>query len=140
MSDAILLLVYYFAFALVAGALGGMVTAGLVLWARVKWPRVLLGGLATSYALDVDVQLRTKPVLLNVNVQRPDPVIIEVATGGAPAMRELAARVIATMPSIGPTDLHNIVGCSKSTAHAILTDVRAGRLLLPDVEEAEEEE
>lgn len=124
---------------LFGGMVGGSIMAGLVLWARTRWPRLLLGE-RSELVLPVRVALHTDPVQLAVRVRQPEPVAVEVVTTGTPTTRELAARVIATFPTIGPTDLANIVQCSKSTAHAIIQEARAGRLALPDVSDPEEGE
>jgi hypothetical protein len=61
-------------------------------------------------------------VQLRVHVPAPDPVTVPVVTAPMPSARDLAERVLAVYPETGPTDLAVIVGCAKSTAHAILHD------------------
>jgi|GEM_PF-1834995 len=122
------------------GGIAGGLTAGLIV-ALARRPQSIDVRAVADQVLSVPVSLQTDPVALHVHTQvaQPDPVVVEVITGGSPTTRELAARVLATMPSIGPTDLSTIVQCSKSTAHAIIQDVRAGRLALPDVPDPDDE-
>lgn len=105
--------------ALCAGGLAGAAVAWVVLWARTKWPKVLLGG---RYELPVHVQLRTQPVALRIDVEQPETVTVPIVTTAAPSTRELAARVLAAWPEIGPRKLAAICQCSTSTAHAIITE------------------
>lgn len=123
-GDVLLLLL----FALAAGGIGGAAVAGLILWARTQWPRVFLRGLGGRYDVPVDVRLRAEPVALKVAVEQPEAVAVPIVVSGAPSTRELAARVIGAWPEVGPQKLAEIVGCSKSTAHAILQDHKAGKL------------
>lgn len=129
MSDADLLLLAILALSSLAGLLAGLLAGWLkqhVASAALRLPE--------RTDLAVDVVLHARPVSIPINVRQPDAVVVEVVTAGGPTQRELAARVIATMPSIGPTDLAQIVQCSKSTAHAMIRDAREGRLALPDVQ------
>lgn len=137
MKDETLALAFLILLALLAGCFGGLLAAAGVFWARVRWPRLLLS--ADTNELPVRVQLRAEAVQLPIRVRQPDPVAVEVITTGAPTTRQLAGRVIATFPTIGPSDLAAIVQCSKSTAHAILLEARAGRLELPTVPEPDDE-
>lgn len=140
LNDADLVLFFIIALAAGCGACGGLVSAFLALWLKVRLPRTILRGLEGPRVIDLDVQFAAQPVRLPIAAQQPDPIIVEVITAGAPTTRELAARVIAAMPAIGPTDLASICQCSKSTAHAIIKDAREGRLTLPTVPEPEEGE
>jgi len=53
-----------------------------------------------------------------------DPITVPIVTAPAPSVRELAERIVAAVPDIGPSALAMAVGCSKSTAHGILQDLR----------------
>ncbi len=111
--------------ALCAGGLAGAAVAWVVLWARTRWPQVLLRGLGGRYEIPVDVRLRAGPVALRVDVEQPEAVTVPIVTTAAPTTRELAGRVLAAWPEIGPRKLAAICQCSTSTAHAIITDWEA---------------
>jgi hypothetical protein len=78
--------------------------------------------------LPVTVTLQAEPVLLNVraSVAAIEPVVIQVATAPLPNVQDLAARILSRFPDAGPTDIAEIAGCAKSTAHAIIADYKAG--------------
>lgn len=116
--------------AIVGGLAGGLI-AGLAVGMIRRSQTVEVRAVADG-TLNVPVQLQADPVALRIHTQvaQPDPVLIEVATGGAPSQRELAARVLSVFETIGPTDLAAIVGCAKSTASAIIRDAQSGRLSL----------
>ena len=108
--------------ALCAGGLAGAAVAWVVLWARTRWPQVLLRGLGGRYEIPVDVRLRAGPVALRVDVEQPEAVNVPIVVTAAPTTRELASRVLAAWPEIGPRKLAAICQCSTSTAHAIITE------------------
>jgi hypothetical protein len=134
MSDIDLVIIFILLSAGLAGAIGGIIAG----WLKQQVARAALQ-LPARADLAVDLVLHAPPVSVPIRVQQPDAVVVEIVTAGGPTQRELAARVIATLPSIGPTDLAQIVQCAKSTAHAMIRDAREGRLALPDVEIEEAE-
>lgn len=107
------------------GGLAGLIASGAVWWIRTRWPNVILRGIDGTRVLDVDLQLRTRPIALQLQVPPLDPLTIPITTPAAPSVRELAERVLATVPDIGPTDLAAIAGCAKSTAKTIIDDWRS---------------
>lgn len=78
--------------------------------------------------LDVPVQLQADPVQFRIraSVAEIEPVLIPITTAPLPSTQELAARILARFPDAGPTDIAEIAGCAKSTAHAIIADYKSG--------------
>lgn len=78
--------------------------------------------------LNVQVNLTADPVALRVRaaVAEIEPVIIPIVTAPLPSTQDLAARILARFPDAGPTDVAEITGCAKSTAHAIIADYKTG--------------
>jgi hypothetical protein len=83
---------------------------------------------AVDGVIDVPVQLHSEPVFLKVraSVAELEPLLIPVVMAPLPSVAELAAKVLARFPEAGPTDIAEIAGCAKSTAHAIINDYKAG--------------
>jgi hypothetical protein len=83
---------------------------------------------AVDGVLDVPVQLHSEPVALRVRatVAEIEPIVIQVATAPLPNVQDMAARILARFPDAGPTDIAEIAGCAKSTAHAIIADYKTG--------------
>lgn len=108
---------------LIAGMIGGAVGYGA---ARLAMNHVLRVVEIQVQAVAVSKKiLAPAEVQLRVHVPDPEPITVPIVTTPAPTHRELAERVLSVYPDIGPTDLAEIVGCAKSTAHGILSEHRA---------------
>ena len=104
-----------------AGGIGGAIIVSIS-QRRIVEVRPTLDG-----ALKVPVQLMADPVSLHVRatVAEIEPITIQVATAPLPTVQDMATRVLSRFPNAGPTDIAEIAGCAKSTAHAIITDYKA---------------
>jgi hypothetical protein len=78
--------------------------------------------------IDMPVQVHTEPVAIRVRaaVAEIEPVISPIVMAPLPSTQDLATRILARFPEAGPTDIAEITGCAKSTAHAILVDYKSG--------------
>jgi hypothetical protein len=125
MSDAQSLVIMMMTTFLLSSILGGIGGAVIV---SISSRRSIEVRPAIDGSLDVPVQLVADPVALRVraSVAEIEPVLIPITTAPLPSTQELAARILARFPDAGPTDIAEIAGCAKSTAHAIIADYRTG--------------
>jgi hypothetical protein len=115
MSDGDLLLLFVLALSVLAGAIGGVIAGWLkqhVASAALRLPAQL--------ELPVDVRLVAEPVGLRVYASAPEVVEVPVRLAPLPELQELASRIVAAVPTIGPTALAEILGCAKSTAFEMI--------------------
>jgi hypothetical protein len=115
MSDGDVLLLFVIAVGGLAGAIGGIIAGWLkqrIVSAALRLPERL--------ELPVDVRLVAEPVGLRVYASAPEAVEVPVRLAPLPELQELASRIVAAVPEIGPTALSAILGCAKSTAHDLI--------------------
>ncbi len=108
---------------LIAGMIGGAIGYGATRLAMNHILRVVkieVQAVAVSKRIMAPAEIQ-----LRVHVPPIEPITVPIVTAPAPTHRELAERVLNVYPDTGPTDLAEIVGCAKSTAHAILSERRA---------------
>lgn len=125
MSDAqaiVVLVLCTMFFSAVLGGIGGALIVATSARRTIEVRPVIEG------VIDVPVQLHSEPVFLQVraSVAEIEPLLIPVVMAPLPSVAELAAKVLARFPDAGPTDIAEIAGCAKSTAHAIINDYKAG--------------
>lgn len=122
---------------IIGGAIGMMAATELIRFGDAK-RRVVVEVEAAPITAHV-----TAPAMVNVpvtlHIPPIEPLTVPIVMAAQPSARELAERVLAFAPDMGPTGLAEIVGVSKSTAHAIIREWRAGHGT-PDVELPEREE
>ncbi len=136
MSDSDLVILFTLILSATTGAIGGLL-AVLLLKLRDRNMHTLT--LDPVAPLNVQVELHAQPVQLAIATRQPAPVVVEMITAAPPTLRERAAVIMAVFPRIGATDLHHILGCSKSSAWAIIQDVHGGRIALPELPESDDE-
>jgi hypothetical protein len=115
MSDGDVLLLFVIAVGGLAGAIGGIIAGWLkqrIVSAALRLPERL--------ELPVDVRLVAEPVGLRVYASAPEAVEVPVRLAPLPELQELASRIVAAVPTIGPTALAEILGCAKSTAFEMI--------------------
>lgn len=119
---AVVLVLCTMLFSAVLGGVGGAVIVSI------SQRRVVEVRPAVDGVLDIPVQLHAEPVFLTVRaaVAEIEPLVIQVATAPLPSVQDMAARILSRFPDAGPTDIAEIAGCAKSTAHAIIADYKAG--------------
>jgi hypothetical protein len=139
--DALGLLVAFGSAALLGGIIGG----GIGMMAAVELIR--FGDSKRRVRIEVEAEpvtaRVTAPAVVNVpvtlHIPPIEPLTVPIVMAAQPSARELAERILAAVPDMGPTSLAEIVGCSKSTAHAIIQEWRAAHGT-PDVDVPEREE
>ena len=134
MSDAQGIVLLTMVTLLLSGFVGGI--AGALIVANSHRRTIEVRPVADG-VIDMPVQVHTEPVALRVRatVAEIDPLIVPIVMAPLPTTQDLATRVLARFPGAGPTDIAEIAGCSKSTAHAIIADFKAGfgaALQIPD--------
>jgi hypothetical protein len=114
-SDGDLLILFILVLGVLAGAIGGLIAG----WLK---QRVADAALRLPERLDlpVDVRLVAEPVGLRVYASAPEAVEVPVRLAPLPELQELAERIVAAVPEIGPTALAAILGCAKSTAFEMI--------------------
>jgi len=125
--DALGLLMAFGCAALIGGILGGAI--GMMAATEL----IRFGDSKRKVRIEVEadpVTARvTAPAVVNVPVMLHippiEPLTVPIVMAAQPSARELAERILAAVPDMGPTSLAEIVGCSKSTAHAIIQEWRA---------------
>jgi hypothetical protein len=125
MSEAQSLVIIVMAAILLSSILGGIGGAVIV---SISARRSIEVRPVVDGVLDIPVQLHSDPVALRVRatVAEIEPIVIQVATAPLPNVQDMAARILSRFPDAGPTDIAEIAGCAKSTAHAIIADYKNG--------------
>lgn len=124
MSDAQGIVIIIMMTILLSSILGGIGGAVIV---SISARRSIEVRPVTDGVLDVPVQLHAETVALRVraSVAEIEPIVIQVATAPLPNVQDMAARILSRFPDAGPTDIAEIAGCAKSTAHAIIADYKS---------------
>jgi hypothetical protein len=135
--EAIALLALLGMYGCLCGVLGG--AAGMILTQR-TYERIVRRVTVEVEAQPVTARI-TAPAVVDVQVRVPAiaPLTVPIVMAPTPTTRELADRVLAAVPDIGPTSLAEIIGCAKSTAHTIIQEWRQTSGA-PDVEPPQREE
>ena len=104
-----------FALSAATGAAIGALLAGPAALRLVErlWPAVLARVKVVVTIDDVDVR---------AHLEQPEPVVLEVLTAPVASNQELAERVFAEFPDVGPRALARILRVSPATASALIAD------------------